>query len=119
MNSLFKNNHLIFDVTEKTFDSLVIEASHQQIVLVDFWADWCAPCRMLTPVLEKLVQQYQGQWLLAKVEVDDNMHLAGNYQLRGFPTVLLFDKGEIIERFSGYKPHHWVSDLLNQNLQGA
>jgi thioredoxin 1 len=107
----------IFDTTEQDFDQQVIQASHQQPILVDFWADWCAPCRMLTPILEKLVDEYQGKWLLAKVEVDDNMRLAGRYKLRGFPTVLVFDKGEISGRFSSAKPLHWVRDFIDQHLE--
>jgi hypothetical protein len=62
----------IFDVNETDFSEKVLEASHQQPVLVDFWADWCPPCRFLTPVLEKATQGYRGEVLLAKVEVDDN-----------------------------------------------
>lgn len=109
----------VFDTTEKTFADQVIQASHQQPIMVDFWADWCSPCRMLTPVLEKAVEEYDGKWLLAKVEVDagDNMRLAGHYKLRGFPTVLLFDKGEIVGRFSSAKPMHWVEEFLHQHLQ--
>jgi thioredoxin 1 len=91
----------IFDVNETDFSEKVLEASHQQPVLVDFWADWCPPCRFLTPVLEKVTEGYRGEMLLAKVEVDDNMHLAGRYQLRGFPTVILFIQGQEAGRFSG------------------
>lgn len=110
-------SNYIFDTNEKTFEKQVIQASQTQPILVDFWAEWCSPCRMLTPVLEQLVKEYDGQWLLAKVEVDDNMHLAGHYKLRGFPTVLLFDQREIIGRFSSAKPMHWVRDFVNQHLQ--
>ncbi len=91
----------IFDVNETDFSKKVLEASHKQPVLVDFWADWCPPCRLLTPVLEKVTQGYRGDVLLAKVEVDENMHLAGRYKLRGFPTVILFIQGEEAGRFSG------------------
>jgi len=110
-------NPWIFDATEQDFETLVIEASHKTPVLVDFWADWCMPCRMLTPVLEDLVAEDQGRWLLAKVEVDDNMRLAGHYKLRGFPTILLFQQGEIKGRFSSAHPHHWVRQFLTEHLQ--
>ena len=108
----------VFDVDEPSFKSRVIEASHQTPILVDFWADWCAPCIMLTPVLEQAVAEYAGRWQLAKVEVDadDNMRLAGHYKLRGFPTVLLFHQGEVIGRFSSAKPLHWVREFLDQHL---
>ncbi|MDM8545335.1 thioredoxin family protein [Candidatus Venteria ishoeyi] len=107
---------LIFDVTEESFQKQVIEASHIKPILVDFWADWCAPCRMLTPILETAVAEYAGSWYLAKVEVDDNMRLAGHYKLRGFPTVLLFKDGEIIGRFASAKPLHWVREFIDEHL---
>jgi putative thioredoxin len=91
----------IFDVNETDFSEKVLKASDKQPVLVDFWADWCPPCRFLTPVLEKVIQDYRGEVLLAKVEVDENMRLAGRYKLRGFPTVILFVRGEEAGRFSG------------------
>ena len=103
----------IFDVTETDFPEKVLEASHQQPVLVDIWADWCPPCRFLTPVLEKVTQHYRGELLLAKVEVDDNMRLAGRYQLRGFPTVILFIRGEEAGRFSGARSESQVRIFIS------
>ncbi|MHB8453585.1 MAG: thioredoxin family protein [Acidiferrobacterales bacterium] len=107
---------LIFDVGEDDFSISVLDASHVQPVLVDFWADWCAPCRVLTPVLEDVVRSYAGGVCLAKVEVDENMRLAGRYQLRGFPTVILFRGGEECGRFSGARPVTFVSDFINSHL---
>jgi putative thioredoxin len=103
----------IFDVNETDFSEKVLEASHLQPVLVDFWADWCPPCRFLTPVLEKVTEGYRGEMLLAKVEVDDNMHLAGRYQLRGFPTVILFIRGEEAGRFSGARSESQVRAFIS------
>jgi thioredoxin 1 len=103
----------IFDVNETDFSEKVLEASHQQPVLVDFWADWCPPCRFLTPVLEKVAQDYRGEVLLAKVEVDENMRLAGRYQLRGFPTVILFIRGEEAGRFSGARSEPQVRTFVS------
>ncbi len=103
---------VVFDADEQNFDSLVLAASKERPVLVDFWADWCPPCRALTPVLEKLARSQRGGFLLAKVEADENMHLAGRYQLRGFPTVLLFVNGAEVGRFSGFKPEQVVRDFL-------
>lgn len=105
----------IFDATEDDFQQTVIDASHSKPILVDFWADWCGPCIMLTPVLEHLVSESEGRWLLGKVEVDDNMRLAGHYRLRGFPTVLLFQDGEEKGRFSGAKPSPWVKHFLEEH----
>lgn len=109
-------SRLIYDVTEADFDDSVIARSRNAPVLVDFWADWCPPCKALTPVLEKLVQEYDGRFLLAKVEVDDNMHLAGRYQLKGFPTVLLFRDGEEVDRFASFRNTDFVSDFIEPFL---
>jgi putative thioredoxin len=107
----------VFDTHLEHFDRDVIEASHALPILVDFWADWCPPCRALTPVLERVVAQLDGRIRMAKIEVDegDNMKLAGRYGLRGFPTVLLFIKGEIIGRFSSAKPEHWVREFIAEH----
>jgi len=105
----------IVDVDEDGFDTLVIEASSNQPVMVDFWAEWCPPCRALTPVLEKIATRHPDKILLAKVEVDDNMRLAGRYGLRGFPTVIVFIDGEECGRFSGFKPEAEVIDFLTDN----
>jgi len=108
---------LIFDTHLEHFDRDVIEASHALPILVDFWADWCPPCRALTPVLERVIAHHAGKIHMAKVEVDegDNMKLAGRYGLRGFPTVLLFVKGEIVGRFSSAKPEHWVREFIAEH----
>lgn len=110
---------LIFDATENDFSEKVLQASRQHPVLVDFWADWCPPCRVLTPVLEKVTQALNGKILLAKVEVDDNMHLAGRYQLRGFPTVILFIDGVETARFSGARREPQVQEFIAQYAPAA
>ncbi len=106
----------IFDIDGKDFQEKVIDASHQQPVLVDFWADWCGPCLVLGPVLEKVIPEYEGGVLLAKIDADENMKLAGHYRLRGFPTVLMFVNGEEVERFAGAKPFHQVREFIDRNL---
>lgn len=107
---------LIFDVSEHDFAQKVLEGSRARPILVDFWADWCGPCRVLTPVLERVVQAYAGRVALAKVEVDENMRLAGHYRLRGFPTVILFRDGEPTDRFSGARHEHAVRELIDSHL---
>jgi len=107
----------IFDVDEAGFKEKVIDASSEHPILVDFWADWCAPCIALTPALERVVTEYEGRILLGKVEVDENMKLAGHYRLRGFPTVMLFYRGEEQGRFAGAHPAHWIRDWIEEHLK--
>lgn len=107
----------IVDVDLAGFEAAVIEASKTAPVIVDFWADWCPPCRALTPVLERIAKAMDGKLTLAKIEVDEgaNMKLAGRYGLKGFPTVLLFIDGEVKGRFSGARAEHWVKDFLAEH----
>jgi putative thioredoxin len=88
-----------YDVEEADFDKLVVERSHQAPVLVDIGADWCGPCLVLEPLMAKLVKEYEGQFLLAKVDADENMRIAGRHGVRGFPTVIAYSHGEEIDRF--------------------
>lgn len=104
------------DVNENDFNQNVVAASSERPVLVDFWADWCPPCRVLTPVLERLASEYAGRFILARIEADENMRLAGRYQLRGFPTVILFINGAPVDQFSGARPPQFVRDFLDRHL---
>ena len=104
------------DVNEDDFAERVLAFSATVPVLVDFWADWCPPCRALTPVLERLVAEYQGRFVLAKVDADENMKLAGRYQLRGFPTVILFMNGQPVDQFSGARSPDFVREFLDRHL---
>ena len=111
----------IFDVHVGDFNQKVIEASHRQPVLVDFWAGWCSPCLVIAPVLQQVIDAHQGTLLLAKLEVDEgeNMKLAGHYRVRGFPTVVLFIDGEEKARFSGAKSRSAIEGFLAEHLQEA
>ena len=108
----------IFDCDYDDFDELVVEASQQTPIIVDFWADWCAPCHAIAPHLLRVVDELDGAVRLAKVEVDEgeNMKLAGHYRLRGFPTVMLFQHGQERGRFSGSHPAHWIEHWIEQHL---
>lgn len=113
----------IHTVDYEDFDSKVIAASHERPVLVDLWADWCAPCRVIAPVLQRVIGEYGGRVHLAKVEVDagENMKLAGHYRVRGFPTIILFENGEERGRFHGAHPAPFVRTFLSRHsarLQG-
>ncbi|MCB1876896.1 MAG: thioredoxin [Chromatiales bacterium] len=117
MRPLYHHAHPeIFDTGEHDFETLVLEASHQRPILVDFWADWCAPCIALAPVLEHFMDLYGHAVGLGKVEVDDHMRLAGRYKLRGFPTVILFWNGEEKGRFSGARPLPWIEHFVLEHF---
>jgi len=111
-------SHSIFVVNLHDFDELVIKASHSKPVLVDLWADWCSPCRVIAPVLEKLVTEFKNQLAVAKLEVDvdDNMKIAGHYQVRGFPTLILFQHGEEQGRFSGARPLSFIRAFIEEHV---
>ena len=106
----------IFDVDVSSFPDKVIAASHTQPVLVDIWADWCSPCLALAPVLEKVMPEYTGRVLLAKLDADENMKIAGHYRVRGFPTVILFINGEEVDRFTSARPAQFVREFIDRHL---
>lgn len=109
----------IFATDLTNFDSHVIEASHRHPILVDLWADWCSPCVVIAPILEKAIKEFDNQILLAKVEVDDgdNMKIAGHYKVRGFPTIILFQHGQEISRFSGAKPLQFIRQFIEEHAE--
>lgn len=111
-----KSSPYIFDVEGHDFQERVIEASHRQPVLLDIWADWCSPCLALGPVLEKVIPEFEGRVLLAKLDADENMKIAGHYRVRGFPTVILFSQGEELERFTSARTPQFVRDFLDSHL---
>lgn len=105
----------IYNVDYEEFTEKVLDESSRRIVLVDLWADWCPPCLVIAPVLEKVITNRAGEVALAKVEVDEgeNMKIAGQYQIRGFPTIILFHNGEEIDRFSGAQTMGFVEQFID------
>jgi putative thioredoxin len=106
-----------FDVTVESFQQQVIDASHQVPVLVDFWATWCGPCQTLMPLLSKLAEDYQGQFLLAKVEIDQQQQLATHFGVRSVPTVKLVKNGQIVDEFTGALPEGEIRAFLDKHIE--
>lgn len=106
----------VFDVTAAEFPARVIEASHGHPILVDFWAGWCGPCKMLAPVLEGLAEEYQGRFLVAKVDTDREAELAAQYGIRSLPTVMVFKGGEPVDEFFGALPESEVRVYIERHL---
>ena len=102
------------DVSLQDFKPVVIEGSMRAPVIVDFWAPWCAPCRALGPVLEKLEVEYQGKFTLAKINSDENQELAAQYGVRGIPNVKAFVGGRLVDEFSGALPDRQVREFLDR-----
>ena len=104
------------EATAKNFASAVIEKSRETLVLVDFWADWCAPCRMLMPVLAALATEYSGKIQLVKVNTDQEPQLATEYGVRSLPTVKFFKAGQVVDEFMGVLPEQAVREYIERNL---
>ena len=102
------------EVTDAEFDSEVLQADIP--VLVDFWAPWCGPCRMIGPVVEQLAGEFAGRALIGKLNVDENRQTAGKLGIRGIPTVIIFRNGKIAEQFVGVKPKPIYAKALKRLL---
>ena len=109
----------VFDVTEAAFEADVLERSRTVPVVMDLWAEWCDPCKQLSPVLEKLAEEAAGAWLLAKVDVDANPQLSAALQVQSIPMVLAVIGGQLVPGFLGALPESQVRQWLSQVLQVA
>ena len=111
--------NIIVDSDTASFSNDVIEASKTGPVLVDFWADWCAPCKQLTPILEELVKSYKGLIKLVKIDTEKNQELSQQLQIQSLPTVYAFYEGQPIDGFSGAMPENEVKKFINKVIDAS
>ena len=109
----------MFEIDQNNYEQIVIQGSHQVPVLVDFWASWCQPCQMLMPVLTKLADEYQGRFILAKINTEEQQAIAAQFGIRSIPTVKLFKNGQPVDEFAGALPENQIRAFLDKHLPRA
>lgn len=102
------------EITDSNFEEKINATSG--VVLVDFWAEWCGPCRMLTPIIEELSDEYEGKAVVGKLNVDEQPETAAKFGVRSIPTVLVFKNGEVVEKQVGVAPKNAYKGLLDKHL---
>ena len=105
---------MALEITDSSFQEVVLQSDKP--VLVDFWAPWCGPCRMLSPVIEQLHNEFEGKAVIGKVNVDDNQQIAVEYGIRSIPTLLFFKNGELVDRLTGVSPKEVIAEKLSAHL---
>ena len=104
------------DVNEENFDSVVMDSDKP--VLVDFWAEWCGPCKMLTPTIEALAEEYKDSSSIVKINVDDSPAIATKYGIRSIPSILLFNNGDVVEQRVGAVSKDELAGMLDKIIKG-
>ncbi len=100
------------EFTDTNFEQEVLSSDHP--VLVDFWAPWCGPCRMIAPMVEELAKENTGSFKIGKINIDDNPNVAQNYGVSAIPTLMIFKNGEVVERFVGVRPKNQLQSAIDQ-----
>jgi thioredoxin 1 len=103
-------------VSDANFQSDVIEASKAQPVMVDFWADWCRPCHMLSPTVEEIAREHAGKLKVVKLNVDENINTPGKYNIRGIPTLLFFKGGQVADQVVGAVPKEQILKVIERHI---
>ena len=103
-------------VTDGNFEAEVLTASASQPVLVDFWADWCRPCHMLSPTVEEIARENAGKLKVVKLNVDENVNAAGKFNIRGIPTLLIFKGGQVADQLVGAVPKDQIVKVLQRHI---
>ena len=106
----------VSSVTDANFQSEVIDASKKQPVMVDFWADWCRPCHMLAPTVAEIANEYVGKLKVVKMNVDENVNSAGNFNIRSIPSLLIFKGGQVAEQIVGAVPKEQISKVVDRHI---
>jgi len=105
---------MALEVTDATFDEVVLQSDKP--VMVDFWAAWCGPCKMVSPIMDQLSTEYEGKAVITKVDVDANQEFAAKYGVRNIPTVLVFKGGEVVEKQVGVAPKAAYAQKIDAHL---
>jgi thioredoxin 1 len=103
-------------VSDATFQSEVIDASKNEPVIVDFWAEWCRPCLMLAPTVEEIAREHSGKLKVVKMNVDENINTPGKFNIRGIPTLLVFRGGQVADQIVGAVPKEQIEKVLQRHL---
>ena len=102
------------EITDQSFQEMVLNSDKP--VLVDFWAVWCGPCRMLGPIVEEIAAEFDGKAIVGKVDVDNNQQISVNYEIRNIPTILIFKNGEVVDKIVGVAPKETIAEKLSAHL---